>query len=278
MTYDATGKVSLEHIYTGADPRSYFRTLRELDYCIPQLAKPWFQQIFRAYEASHSRPVTQVIDLGCSYGINAALLRCDTTLDELYDRYAGELAAELPREALLERDLELVRERNIMPQVRFVGLDVSLPAIEYAVEAGFLDTAIQADMERHNLDQDLRRRLSRSQVVISTGCIGYVTERTLTRIVRAHGDQRPWMAHCVLRMFPFEPIEHALSSLGYETQSFGPLLKQRRFVSPLEQSQIVGRLEDLRIDPSGLEADGWLYAQLHVSRPRGTTLELTEPS
>jgi hypothetical protein len=40
MDFDVTGKVSIDRICIQPDPRAYFGTLRELDYCIPQLANP----------------------------------------------------------------------------------------------------------------------------------------------------------------------------------------------------------------------------------------------
>src|SRR5262249_24553458 len=45
MHFDTTGKVALGHIYTQPDPRAYFGTLRELDYRIPELAKPYFAKL-----------------------------------------------------------------------------------------------------------------------------------------------------------------------------------------------------------------------------------------
>ena len=98
MAFDATGKVALDHIYTQPDPRAYFRNLRGLDYLIPQLAKPYFHQ---AHRGAPGRPrrwrCRSVLDVGCSYGINAALLSCDATMDELYDRYADRGRRPRPR-------------------------------------------------------------------------------------------------------------------------------------------------------------------------------------
>jgi carnitine O-acetyltransferase len=46
---------------------------------------------------------------------------------------------------------------------------------------------------------------------------------------------------------------------------------QRRFVSAQEQQQVLDTLASVGVDPRGLESEGWLYAELHVSRPRGAT-------
>ncbi len=77
------------------------------------------------------------------------------------------------------------------------------------------------------------------------------------------------MAHFILRMFPFDPIEETLAAAGYETVRRDGLCKQRRFATPEEQSSVLERLSDVGVDPSGLETGGWYYAQLYISKPRG---------
>ncbi|MEV1142165.1 hypothetical protein [Micromonospora sp. NPDC049799] len=270
MRFDRTGKVSLDGIYTQPDPRAYFTTLRELDYCIPQLAKPYFQQIIGQYRQSRQVAVPTVIDIGCSYGVNAALLRCDATMNDLYDRYAG---AEGTRQALLERDRELVRAHR--SPARFVGLDVSRPALGYASAAGFLDDAVQADLEARDPTARQRALFAGADIVISTGCLGYVTGRTLVRVVDSRRDGLPWMAHFALRMFPFEPIADSLAALGYETVLVDGTFRQRRFASDREQRQVLETMSAAGVDSEGLETNGWLYAQLYVSRPIGTPDPLT---
>jgi carnitine O-acetyltransferase len=255
------GKAHLDHLYSGPDPRTYFQTLRKLDYRIPQLAKPRFAQLIAALR-ERRRAVT-VLDIGCSYGINAALLRCDLTMDDLYAHYGD--AGRLSHDQLLERDRSLGDGRPGDP--RFVGLDISATALKYGQAAGFLDDAVLADLEAADPTPDQRARLARTDLAISTGCIGYVTELTIARVVRA-SDRLPWMAHFVLRMYPFDPVAACLADLGYTTTRAEQVFRQRRFASPDEQVQVQDTLSGLGLDPSGLESDGWLYAQLFISRPR----------
>ncbi|MGX7825207.1 class I SAM-dependent methyltransferase [Actinokineospora sp. 24-640] len=257
MELDATGKVSLDHIYTAPDPRAYFSTLRGLGYRIPQLARPHFAELIRQLGPRPAR----VLDIGCSYGINAALLRCDTTMDELYERYQAD---DRPREALLAEDRAMVRARSD-PGTWFAGLDASAPALDYAVDAGFLDAAVHADLEADDPTPSQRAVFDAIDLVISTGCVGYVTEATLARVA---GDRTPWMAHFVLRMFPFDSIAERLDGLGYDTVVVDRLFPQRRFASPGEREQVLDTLADVGVDPAGRETDGWLYARLHISRPR----------
>ncbi len=260
MHFDTTGKVSFDHLYTAPDPRPYFATLRGFDYQLPQLAKPHFAELIAGYE----QPT--VLDVGCSYGVNAALYRCGTTMDELYEHYTSAETAAMDRAELIAAD----RARVARAGVRFIGLDVSAPALEYARAAGFVDVAIHADLERDEPTERQSALLAEADLVISTGCVGYVTERTIARIAGLPGGRRPAMAHFVLRMFSYEPIAKSLADLGYETIGVEGLFKQRRFVSEQEQEQILDAVAATGADPHELETEGWLCAQLYLSRPTET--------
>jgi SAM-dependent methyltransferase len=259
---DETGKASFDHIYTEPDPRPYFTTLRRFDYCIPQQARPWFAALVDRHPAA--RPT--VLDIGCSYGINAALLNGGVEMGDLYDRYAQ--AATLSRDELVATDRALVAAGPA--PARFVGLDASAPALTYALDAGFLDAAVYADLEENEPTDEQRAVLAGADLVVSTGCFGYVTDKTLGRVLDSCADRRPWMAHFVLRMFSFAPVAENLAELGYETVQIERPFRQRRFATAEERAQVLDALVTAGVDPSGLEADGWLYATLHVSRPRGT--------
>jgi hypothetical protein len=75
------------------------------------------------------------------------------------------------------------------------------------------------------------------------------------------------MAHFVLRMFSYEPIAASLAELGYRTTGVAGIFKQRRFASIQEREQILDTLRANDVEPHELETDGWLCAQLHLSRP-----------
>jgi SAM-dependent methyltransferase len=267
--FDTTGKVSFEHVYTEPDPRPYFAALREFDYQLPQLAKPYFAELIAELTAERRQPT--VLDVGCSYGVNAALYRRGTTMDALYEHYTSAEAAGMDRAELVADDRARVAGDQL-DGVRFIGMDVSAPALEYARAAGFVDVAIHADLERDEPTEQQSALLAEADLVISTGCVGYVTERTITRVAGLPGGHRPVMAHFVLRMFSYEPIAESLADLGYETVGVEGLFKQRRFVSEQEQAQILDAVGATGAEPHELETEGWLCAQLYISRP----IELTE--
>lgn len=270
MPLHTTGKASFDDIYDRPDPREYYARMSELDYRIPELAKPFFAQQIREFRAAAhgtpeaGQPVT-VLDIGCSYGVNAALLRFDTGIGDLAEHYRS--AGDVDRAELIARDRARLAATDAWPGVRFVGIDASRPALEYAQEAGLLHEIVHADLEAADPTDEQRAALARADLVVSTGCIGYITEKTVTRIAAARPDRLPWMAHFVLRMFDFTPIAAELEALGYRTEQRPGLFRQRRFASPVEQQQVLTTLADNGIDTGGHESEGWLCARLFLSRP-----------
>ncbi|MET8877222.1 class I SAM-dependent methyltransferase [Nocardia sp. NPDC004604] len=260
-----TGKASFDDIYDRPDPRGYYARMSELDYRIPELAKPFFQQQIREYRASARVDAPTVLDIGCSYGVNAALLRFDTTISDLADHYRT--AEDADQAALIARDRARLDARDQLPGVRFIGMDAARPALSYAHAAGFLHDTVHADLEAAEPTDEQRRTLAAADIVISTGCVGYVTEKTLARVALAHPRRRPWMAHFVLRMFSFEPIAAELAALGYRTERAPGVFEQRRFASDSERTQVLNTLAASGIDTDGQESTGWLLANLYISRP-----------
>ncbi|MEU0501258.1 class I SAM-dependent methyltransferase [Nocardia sp. NPDC005998] len=260
-----TGKASFDDIYDRPDPREYYARMSELDYRIPELAKPFFQQQIREYCASARVDAPTVLDIGCSYGVNAALLRFDTTISDLADHYRT--AEDADQAALIARDRARLDARDQLPGVRFIGMDAARPALSYAHAAGFLHDTVHADLEAAEPTDEQRRTLAAADIVISTGCVGYVTEKTLARVALAHPRRRPWMAHFVLRMFSFESIAAELAALGYRTERAPGVFEQRRFASDSERTQVLNTLAASGIDTDGQESTGWLLANLYISRP-----------
>lgn len=85
--HQKSGKVSFGHIYDLRDPREYYKTLGEMDYRTPEHGQRLFSALV---ERRSNRSAVNVVDLCCSYGINAALLKYDIVLDDLYERYFSE--------------------------------------------------------------------------------------------------------------------------------------------------------------------------------------------
>lgn len=266
----ADGKADFDHIYNAPDPRAYYRTLCALDYEIPQLALPVVQALLSAQAAVDPEPARQqrVLDVCCSYGINAALLRLDLSLDELHRRYTSTQADDLSPDELARADAELFAELRQPAAPRVTGLDIADSAVDYGVRAGLIADGWAEDLQSEDPSAGLVTELADVDLVLTTGGVGYVTEPTFDRLLSTDRPTPPWVAAWVLRIYPYDAIAETLSEHGLVTEKLdGVTFRQRRFASADEQAAAVDGVTALGLDPTGLEADGRFYAELFVSRP-----------
>ena len=261
-------KANLDDVYDQPDPRAYFSEVEKFGYAIPGTAKPVFQKMISQLRNEHGGSL-RVLDLGCSYGVNAALLKYDLSMADLYDHWAKADTAGASSAEVVERDRRFFASLEPVKGVEVVGLDQAGNAIDYACKVGLLDDGYGIDLERKPVPDAAKDSLANVDLVVSTGCVGYVTEKTFEHLlpVITQGGA-PWMAHFVLRMFPFGRVERCLDQHGYKTEKIeGRTFVQRRFATPQEQAQVVGQLRGQGCDPAGLEANGHLLAELYISRP-----------
>jgi hypothetical protein len=208
-----------------------------------------------------------VLDIGCSYGINAAVHRFPLTFSALRARYARREMATLSAEEVERLDRSFYAGWPDTGQARFIGLDVSAPAIRYALSVGLIDRGVAVDLETHALSGDDAAAIRSANVLLSTGCVGYVTEKTYHGLLRALSEP-PWVISFVLRMFPYERLAETLGEFGLVTERLsGATFVQRRFRDLEEFEKSLAILASHGVDTIGFEADGLFQADLFVSRP-----------
>ncbi|MEP3277272.1 MAG: class I SAM-dependent methyltransferase [Stappiaceae bacterium] len=261
-------KARMNHIYDQSEPSAYFRELKKLGYAIPNEAKPIFQNLIAHLQQRQDDPV-HLLDLGCSYGVNAALLKHDLSMPDLYRHWGQNRPVdETPKEAV-EYHQRYFAGLDEPQDIEVIGLDVAENAVAFAKDVGLLDVGLTCNLETQPLPTSAEEELAQVDLVTSTGCVGYVTEKSFERLLPViTSDRPPWIANFVLRMFPFDAIEETLSGWGYVTEKFeGQTYVQRDFASTLEQGQVLEQLKEEGIDPAGKEAEGDLLAEFYLSRP-----------
>lgn len=262
-------KADFEHIYHRPDPREYFRVLYGLDYVIPELAKSPLDAIIGALRAERKIRL-KIADLGCSYGINAALLRYPLDLSRLAKRYGARALQDIDTGSLAEMDRNYFRSWPLQNDDTYIGIDTALPAIQYALRVGLIDGAVTTNLEEQDPAPNDISLLRGLNLVISTGCIGYTSEKSLRRLlsVQPRSQPQPWIAALVLRVFPYDAIATELSRFGLVTEKLeGVTFVQRRFHSGQEFESVMETLRRRNIDPTGKEAEGLFHAELYLSRP-----------
>ncbi|MEU8435183.1 hypothetical protein AB0F18_20105 [Streptomyces sp. NPDC029216] len=259
----APAMTSFGEVYRLPDPRGYFTRLQPYAYQTPAHAQP----VFRALAGELAPGRRTVLDVCCSYGINAALLNHDLTLDELYAHYTSEPAARLSTAELIRYDREFYAKRRRPDAVRVIGTDVSRPAVEYAVAVGLLDEGHDEDLETAEPAPRLRAAAPGVGLITITGGTSFLTGRTFGRLLTAIGRPVP-VAAFVLRTHDFRAIAACLESYGLTVEPAADTNPQRRFTDPREQAAAVAAVTALGEDPEGKETAGYFHTRLHLARPK----------
>jgi hypothetical protein len=261
-------KANMDHIYDQPDPRAYFRELQKLDYAIPGAAKPIFQKLISRLQDRGDEPV-HLLDLGCSYGVNAALLKHDLSMAELYDHWGQKALVEATPEDVVAYDRRYFDTLAGPDDIAVIGLDQAESAVAFGVETGLLDEGHAVNLETGPLSEAATETLAQVDLVTSTGCVGYVTEKSFDRLLPAVTQGRPpWLGNFVLQMFPFDAIEETLNTWGYVTEKLEDrTFDQRRFVSLEEQERVHEQLRARGIDSMAPGAEDHLVAEFYLSRP-----------
>jgi hypothetical protein len=260
----AERKADFGSIYTRPDPREYFRVLNELDYQIPQQALPIFRAVLAA--SRDERGNRTVLDVCCSYGINSALLFSREDPFTVTARYADPRLAAMTPSELAERDFS--RYVTGSRDLRVVGLDTSEAAIRYATMAGLLAAGWTEDLESSAPSASLVAGIADVGLIICTGGVGYVGQRTFGRLLAAlPSPENLWLAVFVLRVFDYAPIAALLGAHGLATEKLPGTFRQRRFADAAERDACLHDIGLRGLDPSGKEADGWYHADCFLTRP-----------
>ncbi|MGH8998345.1 MAG: hypothetical protein ACRDY7_03035 [Acidimicrobiia bacterium] len=243
------------------------------DYETPAHAQRIFRRLVAARREQKGHEDVAVLDLCCSYGVNAALLNHELTLRSLYERYCSDELDGVSSAELSRADRQFFGQRRRPSAARVLGVDSAANAVRYAQEAGLLERGWSRNLEEEPPDAGLRAHLSRVDLVTVTGGIGYITEQTFARILGARHDEHfPWVAAFALRWVDFSPIEAILADHGLVTEKWERrTFPQRRFTDSEEREYAISELRARGIDPDGKESEGRFHAELYVARPRADT-------
>jgi hypothetical protein len=261
-TLIGAAKADFTQIYDRPDPRAYYATLGPLDYRIPELAQPVIDAVFAA-----SNPHT-ILDVCCSYGINAMLLRHEIGFAGFAERCVA--AAGLSPTSVIEADQRFFSShRRRRPDLRIVGLDAAQPAIDYAVTTGLMADGWAENLEEADPTPALTAGLRDVEMIISTGGVGYVGRPTFERLVGAAAKpDQMWALVFVLRVFDYSDIAAVFDDHGLITERLdGVTFRQRRFADRAEYEAANHDVALRGLDPAGKEADGWYHADCFVTRP-----------
>lgn len=274
MEYEAENqaKACFDNVYTAPTPHAYIKMMAKNGYEIGEQTRPYCIAAAEMLEkhTEDAWPV-QMLDIGCSYGMGSAFVRYGCSFDEMVAFFATR-APQDPYAAseAMRAWLNVTPAQN---DVRCVGLDNSKPAIRFAMRAGLLDGGIARDFENPDITPNAEERswLRSCNLLISTGAIGYVTDRTMAHVVRHAGVDHPsafgpLAVLTILRMFDSTSIRDVFEKHGYRFEKVPKvMLPQRRFADENERKSVLEILHDKVIDTGKWENQGTQFAELFIA-------------
>lgn len=262
-------KRSFADHYAKPTPHSYLLEMSRLGYQIAERARPYCVAAAELLADKNPGWPIRMLDVGCSYGIGSAFVKYGCTFEELVSFFSSR-APEDYVACIAAMRMWL----NVVPpkiEMGVVGLDIAGSAVQFAVDSGLLDCGIVRNLETEDLSQDEIAWISGCNLLICTGAIGYIGERTFDRILPHLGTSRtdtsgPAAIMTVLRMFDINEAEAAFNRVGMEVRKVpGIRLPQRGFADEEEMQGVLSVLADKGIDPEGWESHGAYYADLYVA-------------
>jgi len=259
-------KKDFTEIYVKKYPAPYLSEMRNLEYRIPDQTKPLYQHLAERMVNYLKRPI-KILDIGSSYGINSALLNYELVMSELDDFFENH-----PQSSIIEVQDFFDSLPNKNPNFQFYLVDTSLPALEFAEKVGLCEGSFCINMEKEKVSFEFKQILKDIDLIISTGCIGYIGSKSFEKIFSSLDKDNkysiPVFAFTVLRIFPTDEIDNVFRKNNFELikTKIGPL-KQRRFYNNSEMKKSLELLKQRGISTAGLEEEGYYCADLFVGGP-----------
>ena len=265
-------KKDFTDIYTQNSPYEYLKEMGRLEYSIPDSTKPLYNSIIEQLEDTLSRPIN-VLDLGSSYGINSSLMKYNLTMSELNSFF---LNGSEPTKKETKQFYEKCTSNDNM---NFYQIDISEEALKFSEEMDLCERGMNVNLEAKKLDS--LESLPKMDVVIATGCIGYIGYKAFSNLLKVIKNRQsnsiesktehiaPIFAFSVLRIFDMADIEEVFEMYDYSiVKSDIKPIRQRSFSDPKEKVQTISLLHDMGINTKKYEDDGNFYADFYIAKSK----------
>ena len=229
---------------------------------------PYLSAVVDASVTSHE--TVRVLDIGCSYRMSGALLKTDCAYRDLAEFYRLEASSEYA--SCVVESQRWLESHAMREDVEVVGFDSSQEAIRFAAASHMIDEGIALNLEedKSGLTPDEAQLVQECDVLLSTGAIGYVTDKTINPILdefgnSARGALGPVAVMSVLELFDPAPIGEAFIEHGYRFGQLPVRLPQRRFVDAEEREGVIETLRQRGMQADAQGSDNGMFARLCIA-------------
>lgn len=260
-------KKNFMDVYMQESPYFYLKEMDSVNYYIAQGTKPLYKYLANEIYREKKNPL-EIMDLGSSYGIIPALMRYEISLSVInsFFLYRGN---DYPSNKEARAFLKRLPVKN--PHFKFYPVDISKPAIQFSEFTGLAEEGFCINLEKQSLSPRLDKRLQTIDLVVSTGCIGYIGKISFQKIfesLKKRKNSPIFFAFSVLRIFQTRELREVFERNHFSLLKCEKLkIKQREFYNEEEQVKTLSLLKERGIDARGLEDKGCYYADFFIAGP-----------
>ena len=264
-------KDEFDRIYDLEDPGPYYRALSPADYRMPGVLGSLIKAIHPLLSKARGKAdgVVRVLDFGCGYGANGALLRHRASMADLYAYYAGRAWQPGDGRANWARDRRYFEARRFGDDGYFIGgVDIAGNALAYALELGFIDRAFHEDLVSDVPSAACSRFLSSVDLIIECGGVGPILHQVFQRVLDACGPaHRPWFIFCPRPDVDWRTLNELWNARGYRTEHCRKTpVKYRKPLGEYERRNMLELARALGRSDDEIMRDDYLLVNMTLAR------------
>ena len=229
--------------YDQKDASGFVDSFEHLEYRDPDYL-PNALGIINEYQSNYLAGETlTILDLCSSYGLNSGFLRFGRFHDKLLDflKYAD------PQDPYTHRNTPLWDKSH-----QIIGLDKAMNALTYGMKIGAFDSVVHQSLEDGDFSREEYMAVSKTNLIVSTGSLSYVTYRTISKILSCIGREKPLLAlFWPIMGHDTRDVVKVLADNGLSVTIDPKYLWHRKFVNEDEEKSLLARTgvrENLQIN------------------------------
>tara|TARA_Y100000780_G_scaffold231903_1_gene259546 strand:- start:1370 stop:2293 length:924 start_codon:yes stop_codon:yes gene_type:complete len=277
-----SAKKDFSDIYNQDSPIPYLKGMRNVEYRISDITKFFYEYFGNKLHKHLNKPI-QILDVGSSYGINSSLLIYDLEMSDLDDFFLNDDKVPSKEDAI--QFFTSLPKQN--PHFKFYLNDISSQALKFTKDMGLSTQTFDVNLEEDELSSATSAILRDMDMVIATGCVGYIGYKSFVKLLGVFKNQTNYVEHrdgsdissdsvpkplfvfSVLRIYSILEIQKVFEDYGFMLlKSEVPPFRQRRFYDEQEKMKTISLLNERGIVTTNFEDKGFYYTNLYVGAPK----------
>lgn len=258
-----------DDIYDLPDARAYYRAMDHAGFRTAHYASAVFRAVLTELKRLRGLKTVSMTDFASGYGIAAALMRHDLTLNDVLARYRAAELDDADTADVIERDrVWFAGARRSVQNDRYAGIDVAGKALAYGRAAGIFDEVFPENLQHDAPTDALLAWLGACDLVVECGSVAHMLPGALEQLLRATSGRQAWIATAPIRGNDTAEALELMRDYGMNVEALDiPPFRHRRFADAEEQARAITNAQNRGHDTKGAEDTGYFHAQVFLARP-----------